>query len=848
MFFYTLGKGLYRWRWIVLGVWAVALAASAPFVPQIEQPLKTGGFANDQVESSKASTLLKQKLNYSDSTLVILFSATRELPKGGSATLPGTFGGSVGGVVGGQNPYANLPAYNLTFVNEMQRILSAVKKYPNVGSVVDHLSNPRQVSKDGKTTYEVIILKVDPEAATKDYQNFRNFLYNLRPNEDRLTGIDRNTGLQMVVSGGPAFFDDVEAVSQDDLKRAEVVALPFAIIALLFVFGSAVAASVPVIVGGAGVAVILALIFALGHATDLSIFVVNLATLLGLGLGLDYSLFVTSRFREELARARHRLGLVAGQKLDAGEIQNAVAATVATAGRAVLFSGLTVLIGLASLITFDFMFLRSVGIAGVVVVFVSLIAALSLLPALLAVLGERVNALTLPFLHGVTSESAESVDSAEIYDTRTGVKRHGFWARLAYFVMRYPVRVIAPVLVLLLAFGIPFLNIRFNSPDASILPKSTESRRAFDLLNADFNQSETGPITIAVQKKGSSVFAPDNVSVLYDYVQNIAKDPAVVRVDSIVSADPRIGKTLYQTLYSDPANISDPYFAPFSKAYANGDTALISVVSKYPPFSAESQQLVRKIRNSTLGYGFTVLVGGGSAAIMDTVNKMYGDFPKAIIIIVITTYIILLLLFRSVVLPVKALVMNTFSILASYGALVFVFQDGFLHQVLNFTPLGFLEPSLPIIMFCTLFGLSMDYEVFLLSRIKEAYDKTGDNTAAVASGMQRSGKIITSAALIIILVAISFVTADVVLVKALGLGMVVAVFLDATIVRALLVPATMRLLGHWNWYAPAWVLRILPKAGLDESESFAPPSPLTPPAAAPIVTSAADSAVETDQR
>ena len=274
------------------------------------------------------------------------------------------------------------------------------------------------------------------------------------------------------------------------------------------------------------------------------------------------------------------------------------------------------------------------------------------------------------------------------------------------------------------------------------------------------------------------------------------------RVDSIVSADPRFTLAQYQLLYTHPQLIADPYLSVLLKSSVAGNTTLVQVISKYGMLDSRSQALVETIRNTNPGNGITTLVDGGTAGDIDYVTSLYTDFPKAVLIISITTYIVLLFLFRSLVLPLKAILMNTLSILASYGALVVIFQDGFLHQLLNFTPLGFVEATSPILLFCSLFGLSMDYEVFLLSRVQEAFWQTGDNTRAVALGLQRSGGLITSAAAIVVVVSLCFATADMILVKALGIGMALAVVLDASLVRGLLVPATMRLLGNLNWWLP----------------------------------------------
>ena len=608
-----------------------------------------------------------------------------------------------------------------------------------------------------------MLLKSDPDSAPKLLPELQH----------RLQAVP---DLQTIIGGGPVFYEDIQTVSENDLRRGETLAFPFAIIALLLVFRSVVAAVLPALVGGGAVAVSLALIFGLGQLTPLSIFVLNITTLFGLGLGVDYSLFMVSRFREELARDH--------------SVEEAVAITVATAGRAVTFSGFTVSLGLLGLVFFHINMLHSVGLGGMLVVLIAVLAAITLLPAVLAILGTRVNAfpVRLPrFGRTPTSANREA--------------HHGFWYRLSNFVMRYPVRVFVPVLLLLIALGLPFLSVRFSAPDASILPESVPSRAAYDLLNSRFDVQETTPILLAVQTTGN-VLTPDNIRNLYNYVRRIEADPRVARVDSVVSADPRFTLDQYELLYAHPQQITDPYLAAILKNFAVGNTAMIQVISKYPMLDQRSVELVQTIRNTPPGSGMTVLVDGGTAGNIDYVQSLYSDFPLAALIVAITTYIVLLLFFRSLVLPLKAILMNTLSILACYGALVVFFQDGFLHTLLGFTPLGFVEASSPILLFCSLFGLSMDYEVFLLSRIQEAFWQTGDNKRSVALGLQRSGGIITSAAIIVIVVSACFASADIILVKALGLGIALAVALDATMVRGLLVPATMRLLGNVNWWLP----------------------------------------------
>ena len=711
--FYHLGKLATRYRWLIVGFWMVAIGVSLPFAPRASEVLHSGGFVSPDVESQQAVNLLVQKLHLNLTVVQVIFTS--------------------------QHYTADSPQ----FIQETQTALAGVRGMSEVSGIVSFTDNPRQVSLDRHAAYVNVLLKPDPDSAPKLLPEFE---HRLQPVPDLKTSI----------GGGPVFYEDIQAVSERDLRRAEMLAFPFAVIALLLVFRSVVAAVLPALVGGGAVIASLALIFGLGQITTLSIFVLNITTLFGLGLGVDYSLFIVSRFREELTRGRN--------------VEEAIAITIATAGRAVTFSGLTVSIGLLGLVFFRINMLRSVGIGGVLVVLMAVLAAITLLPAVLAIIGTRVNAFPVRFprLWGRKQIQLNPVGST------TTDPQYGFWYRLSQLVMRYPVRIFVSVLLLMIGLGLPFLMVRFSAPDASILPVDVPSRAAYDLLASRFNARETTPILLAVQTKGN-VLTPDNIRNLYAYVRRIEADPRVARVDSIVSADPRFTLEQYEVLYAHPQLVADPYLAAFLKTSVAGDTTMISVISKYGMLDQHSQELVQTIRNTRPGNGITVLVDGGTAGNIDYVHSLYTDFPIAVLIVSITTYIVLLLFFRSLFLPLKAILMNTLSILASYGALVVIFQNGFMHQALGFTPLGFVEASSPILLFCTLFGLSMDYEVFLLSRIQEAYWQTGDNTKAVALGLQRSGRIITSAALIVIVVSACFASADMILVKALGLGMALAV-------------------------------------------------------------------------
>lgn len=746
--FNALGLFACRHRWAVVFVWALLLLVAGLVVARAGWHLQFGGFTSERMESVRARQVLESELGPQPSSLVVLFTNQ------------------------------TLRAGEPEFERQVAYAIEEVRDAPGVGQVVDHLTNPRQISRDRHTVYELVLLQADEEEAARDVPDLTSRLRSPATMPGRDPGLP---ALEVHVTGGPLFFSEVERLSHEDLQRAEMVAFPFAAIALLVVFGSLVAAGLPVALGGATVVGILAGIAILSRVADLSVFVLNVATMLGLGLGVDYSLFLVSRFREEIA-ARHG---------SPDPVATAVASTMSSAGVAVFFSGLSVLLGLAGLASFEFLLLRSLGVVGMLGIAICLAAALTLLPAILSIVGAGVN--RWPVFGGRMTLG-------------------GFWERSAAWVMRHPVAVFVPTMLLLISLGLPFLHVRFSAPDANILPPDLPSRRALDLLRSRFGESETSPVLVVVRTEGS-VFDPDNLSRLYDLTHSLARDPRVAGVESLVDLDPRMTKAQYQLIYRDPASISDAYAKQVARITTGRTATLVKVFTRGTPVSEESKQLVRDLRAAQPGGGMSLLVDGTAAEVIDVVDTLYADAPRALAFVVTAIYAILLILFRSVLLPLKALVMNTLSILASYGALVYIFQDGHFEQLLGFRSSGTIEASMPVILFCILFGLSMDYEVFLLTRIKEEYARTGDNTTAVAKGLEKSGKIITSAAIIVVVVGVAFVAADIVIIKALGIGIALAVFLDATVVRTLLVPATMRLLGHWNWWAPRWLLRMLPEAG-----------------------------------
>jgi len=732
--FEALGRWSYRARWWVIAAWLLVVAAVVPLLPHIEEPLKVGGFSSPATEASQTRSVLQEELGFAPSSMIVLYQSS------------------------------TLTADDPAFFSQIARSLAPVSAVPHVIDVVLPDAGSPLVSADGTTAYAMIGLDLPPEEAQRFASQVEKAIV-VPPD------------LTMMVAGAPSFYRDIEEVSQRDLRRAELIAFPFALIVLLLVFRSVVAATMPLLVGGASVAAVLLSLYLIASRADISIFALNIATMLGLGLAVDYSLFLTSRFREERARGIDDIG-------------EAVVRTVAMAGRAVFFSGLTVLIGLSGLMLFDFMFLRSVGVAGAIVVFWATLASLTLLPAVLGVVGGSIDRWSI-----------RRGPSPEKQDT-------GFWAGLSTWVMAHPWRVLVPTLAFLLLLGYPFLHANISSPDATILPRSLPSRQAFDTLVESYGAGEISPFFVLVQHP-DGFESPEGLRALYGVTELLAADPRVARVMSATPAELPEDQAI--TAARLQLGLQGAGVGSGSGALISDNAAVVIAYSGFLPNDQRNKDLLQDLRSLSDPNGATITVDGGTAEIVDVVHAMYRQFPLVALYVVTATFLVLLVLFRSLLLPVKAIIMNSLSILASYGALVWVFQDGHLSSLLRFDPQGYVESSLPVIMFCVLFGVSMDYEVFLLSRIREEWDRSHDNTRAVATGMQRSGRIITSAALLVVVVTGSFVSAEVVLIKALGFGIALAVLLDATVIRALLVPATMRLFGDANWWLPAWLERLLPK-------------------------------------
>ncbi len=587
---------------------------------------------------------------------------------------------------------------------------------------------------------------------------------------EELAGPTPDGVLDVHVSGAPVVFHEVGHTIEKDLARAESIAIPITMLLLLLVFGTLVASGLPAVIGAVAVLGSFFALWVTTQVTDVSIFAINLVTALGIGLGIDYALFIVTRFREQLGRG--------------DSPHDAVIRSVATAGRTVVFSGITVAIALSALLVFPQFFLRSFAYAGIATVTLAVIAAVLVLPALLAVLGTK-------------------VDRFRILRGATEVSDHGFWFRLSAYVMKRPWPVLIGGVALLLALGLPFFRVSFGQTDDRVLPKSAQAAQAGQLLRDQFDARESDPL---------SVVAPDSsaaTTAVAAYAEQLSKVDGVTRVDAVTGS------------YADGAQVAPAGPASTRFVTTAGPGTWLSVVVDVEPYSSAGKAVVQDLRAVPSPLA-TTYIGGDAAVFADSQDAMGSRLPWAIGIIAVATFLLLFLFTGSVVLPVKALVLNMLSLSATFGAMVWIFQEGHLSQWLgDFTVTGELDTSMPILMFCIAFGLSMDYEVFLLSRIKEVYDATGDNTYAVQMGLQRTGRLVTSAAALLAIVFIAFATSGVTIIKMLGIGVALAVLVDATIVRGLLVPAFMRVAGDANWWAPAPLRRLHDRIGISESEGDA---------------------------
>jgi putative drug exporter of the RND superfamily len=730
------GRFIYRFRWLVLVIWFLIVAASVFFMIQTIGLLGSGDNNASGSESEQVAVLLNNQFHQNSSQVLVAL----------------------------QSPSVLVSAQ--AYQQEITALETKLGALPSVQSVT-----VSPTGADGKTT----LLVVDSHA------NVSLPISDLRQMLATTSGPART-----YLTGGPAIDNELVNTSLQSVEHADLLALPIALLILVVVFGTFVAACLPLILALVAIPLTFALLYPIALHTSTSTYVLSVASIVGLGIAIDYSLFILRRFREELS-----LGL---------PVSEAIGWTLSTAGEAILFSGLIVMIGFIGLLLIGVNMTTSIGVGGALLVVSTVLAALTFLPALLCVLGLRINSLRVPYLWRATMVAESG---------KTG-KQDQFWRAVALRVMNRPILTILLVCAVLIMLGWPIFSLRVGSTSVNSLPSSSEARQGLSVLAAQYPSFKDQTIDLVVETTDhSSPLTTRNLQKLVDLTNWLRSQPHVTGVTSLMQlptspSTPSLPQAQLIALYTSGSYQQNPALAQFVAQYAAGNMTYVAVSSDAATDSDVGNTQIDAFRQhaSSVVSGFKVLVGGNQASDLDFDRLLFGHFPWTILFVLLTTLILLTIMFRSLLIPVKAVIMNVVSIGASYGILVFIFQWGNLSGILGFTSEGYVNNIIPIILFCVLFGLSMDYEVFLLSRIREEWLHTKDNRHAVVSGLEKTGSVITNAALLFIVVTVAFTFTSELETKAMGIGMTTAILVDATIIRSLLVPATMRLLGRWNWWFP----------------------------------------------
>ena len=724
-----LARGIVRHRRLILVAAVVAFALSGMLGGSVASKLSSGGFDDPGAESTKAQHYLDDHFTQGGMPNVLLLVTAD----------PGATVDDPGIAAAGQAITTEL--------SQEKGVVFAASYWSTGGA-------PPLRTVDGHRA--LVFARFDG-----DSNELNKAMDVLGPKYTRAGG-----GVTVAVGGFGEIFREVGQTIEHDLVRAELIALPITLVLLLLVFGSGVAALLPLAIGALSIVGTFLVLLVINNFTEVSVFSLNLTTGMGLGLAIDYSLFIVSRYREEL-----RAG---------AEPPIAIERTVATAGRTVAFSALTVAASLCALLVFPLAFLKSFAYAGIAVAALAGLYAVVVLPALLSVLGRRVDALTI---------RRQAINPPE----------EGFWHNMALRVMRRPIPFATVSIIVLLLLGSPALRMNLSLPDDRVLPASTPARQVSDILRQEFPSKEAGALSVVAP----GIEATTRALEIDGYAKQLAVLPGVSRVDASTGS----------YLHEGPALPADANPALYSRFVTDGATFL-NVIPSVEPLSDQGEQLVKDVR--AVPAPFKVQVAGMSAQLVDSKAGLFSKLPLALLIIAAVTFVLMFLMFGSIVVPAKAVVLNLLSLSATFGAMVWIFQEGHLSGALDFTPTGALDSTTPILMFCVAFGMSMDYEVMLLSRIKEEHDRTGDNVRSVAIGLERTGRIVSAAALLMAVVFLAFATSQVTFIKLFGIGLALAVLMDAFVIRGTLVPAFMRLAGELNWWAPKFLRKVHDRIGITE--------------------------------
>ena len=733
--FTALAKFLNRYSPVILGLSIIAIVLASVYGFGVFSRLDQGDLADRNSESTQVVNEITDHFSKGSPQVIVLFTSRNQ-------------------------ETVDSPQFRqevLSLLDKVKGYTTSIQSYYSTGA-------KQLVSADRKSTYASLVLPGSVSGQSSVVATLRSLL--------------KSDGLNAYVGGQAAINADVNDQIHKDLSRAEVISFVALAILLVIVFRSVIAALLPLALGGFAILGAFAVTRLLTNVTTISQYAINIITLLGLGLAIDYSLFMVSRFREELHKSR--------------DVEAALTRTMETAGHTIFFSALTVIASLLCMQVFPVDFLKSMSLGGAAAVLVALIAAMLVLPAILRLLGIKIDILSF----GSARRNANAIK-----DGRTIKEEENVWHRLGRTFMRFKWASVIIAIFILGAAGLPFLSAHFSTPDYRTLPQGSEARYVSEKLVSDFGDPSE-PLHI-LYTTPTSVTSSNSLAGLYAYIQKIRSLSQVDSTESIVDLPQITTLQQYQHLYAGPLPAT---VQQVQNDRIYGNTTLIDVNYRGTLDASATQQLVDQLRNLQKPNGVDTKVGGGPAILHDLLATLGKYIPYGVIALIVTLFILLFLLSRSVVIPIQAILLSTLSLGAAFGALVWIFQEGHWTNLFNLTQTGSLDATMPILIFTVAFGLSVDYSVFLYSRIREQYDTNGkDNAAAILTGLQKTGSIITSAAILLFIVVSAFATGRIPIMQEIGVGLALTVLIDAFVIRMAVVPAVMSILGHANWWAPKFL-------------------------------------------
>ena len=720
--FWRWGWKMYRYRWPITIFWLLVFLLSATFAQKLPDRLKDSGLIPRGSESDRGYSLMEKQLGRAPSTLTVVYTSRR---------------------------------LDLTSQQQKQKILQSLEPLVKKKYVEQITINQTPRLKGDKGIQSAVVeLNLKKSKAVNQFPEIKKLI--VAPEK-----------MNTFVDGEIATLYDIQRATKQDMAHSEIIGLPVALVVLLFIFGTVWAALLPLVIGMISVSLTLGITYYLTGFHSLSNFLPNIVTMLGLAIGVDYALFLVSRFREELKNER--------------SVAEAVAMATQTAGKSVFFSGFAVLIGLFGMLFIKLPIIYSLCLGGVLVVLSAAMLSCTLLPSLLGIIGSHINSLKV------------------FPQTQRRMENSNFWEQLANGVMKRPAFLAIVISIFLLSLMLPITRMKIGVPAADVLPPSFESRMGSELLKQNYDRRESAPIFIIVRTK-SSFSELASIKTIQSYENKIRKLSGVKDVHSFVDflgEKPPGEMAAILTAKGTQKRVENGKLA-------KGHYSLLKIIPNSDPESTDASSLVHQLRTLD-DDSLDAFVTGQTALRVDMLDRIYSGLPFLMLFIVIITYMVLLSIFRSVLIPLKAVLMNILSLGASLGIVVIIFQYGWFAEELRITSTGYVSIIMPVTIFCIVFGISMDYEVFLISRIKEEYEKSGDNHKSTSLGLQKTGSLISSAAFILMVVVGSFIFTNIEITKALGIGLFSAIFIDATFIRLIVVPALMKLLGNANWWAPKWI-------------------------------------------